>query len=159
MGEIFMNEVFCCKNREGDILQEFIRAGRAINRYMIGRLASLEVTPAQFGILDLLAQHDGIPLGRIRDELCCVGSNVTALVDRMESDGLVMRRRHPHDRRVILLHLGPAGKKKLAGLGDVRHCCPEIFAALEPGERQALVHLLRKLVGSLNEPASPGREG
>ena len=43
------------------------------------------------------------PMGRIADVLCCDGSTVTWIVDRLEERGLVERRSDPRDRRVRLV--------------------------------------------------------
>ena len=134
---------------EEAVLQECLRAARIIARWMGARLEQLGLTPTQLEVLDVLQRSEGLPLNELRDALCCVGSNVTAIVDRMERDRLVERRRDPDDRRVIRLYLGPAGREKLAFLGDPRRCCPETLDALGAEERRLLVSLLRKLVGNL----------
>ncbi|MBI3945261.1 MAG: MarR family transcriptional regulator [Armatimonadetes bacterium] len=132
-----------------EVLQELLRASRVVYRWLGARLEVMGLTPAQLEVLDAVRQSEGLPLSRLRDALCCVGSNVTALVDRMEREGLVERRRDGADRRVVRLFLGPAGREKLARLGDPRECCPETLAALSPAERRRLVSLLRKLVEGL----------
>lgn len=138
------------------VLQECLRAGRVIARWMGSRLAEVGLTPQQVEVLDVLGREDGVPLGCLRDALCCVGSNVTALVDRMERDGLVERRRDADDRRVVRLCLTPAGREKLALLGDPRRCCPETLGVLTTEERRRLVALLRKLAGGLMESCPAG---
>jgi len=137
----------CCE--EEAALQECLRAARVIARWMGSRLDALGLTPQKLEILDVLVQEEGLPLSRLRDLLCCVGSNVTALVDRLEREGLVERRRDPGDRRVIRLYLSASGREKLALLGDPRRCCPETPALLTPEERRTLVRLLRKVVAGM----------
>ena len=51
------------------------------------------------------------PMGRIADILCCDGSTVTWIVDRLEGRGLVERRSDPRDRRVRLVALTPEGRR------------------------------------------------
>lgn len=131
------------------MLQECLRAARVISRCMGEQLAALGLTPVQLDVLDVLREREGIPLHDLRDALCCVGSNVTALVDRMERDGLVERRRDAEDRRVIRLFLGAAGREKLSLLGDPGRCCPVTLDMLSAEERSTLVGLLRKLVSGL----------
>jgi DNA-binding MarR family transcriptional regulator len=45
----------------------------------------------------------------LASSLCCEPSNVTFIVDRLESDGLLTRQPHPTDRRAKLLALTPRG--------------------------------------------------
>src|SRR3954468_9685472 len=67
--------------------------------------AELELSPAQCHVLHLIEPDRPIPMGRLAETLACDASNVTGLVDRLESRGLV--RRHPSDadRRVKVLDL------------------------------------------------------
>jgi DNA-binding MarR family transcriptional regulator len=131
------------------VLRECLRAARVISRWMGGRLEQIGLSPSQLEVLDVLQQQEGIPLRQLRDALCCVGSNVTALVDRMERDGLVERRRDPQDRRITRLFVGPAGREKLELLGNPARCCPETLEVLTPEQRQQLVGLLRRLIDGL----------
>src|SRR5688500_20174556 len=62
--------------------------------------AELELSPAQCHVLHLLEPDRPLPMGRLAKTLSCDASNVTGLVDRLESRGLVRRRPSPEDRRV-----------------------------------------------------------
>src|SRR5947208_2908204 len=52
-----------------------------------------------------------LPLGQLAARLSCVKSNITQLVDRLESDGLVVRKPDPRDRRTKLAALTAAGRR------------------------------------------------
>src|SRR5687767_4716177 len=73
--------------------------------------AELELSPAQVHVLHLIEPGQPLPMGRVAETLSCDASNVTGLVDRLESRGLVRRRPSPDDRRVKVLDLTPAGVK------------------------------------------------
>src|SRR5262245_42277502 len=88
------------------LLVKFFFAQRAD----IPMLASeFELSAAQCHVLHLIEPGQPIPMGRLAEALACDASNVTGLIDRLESRGLV--RRHPSegDRRVKVLELTPAG--------------------------------------------------
>jgi DNA-binding MarR family transcriptional regulator len=72
---------------------------------------------------------------------------VTALIDRLESRGLVQRRQSPDDRRVKILDLTPAGSRVRARL--VRRMCEEPLplSRLSPREQRTLLKILERLVG------------
>ena len=53
--------------------------------------AEFELSPAQCHILHLIEPDRPIPMGKIADALACDASNVTGLVDRLESRGLIRR--------------------------------------------------------------------
>ena len=55
-------------------------------------------------------------MSRLADTLSCDASNVTGLVDRLESRGLVRRQPSSHDRRVKVLQLTPTGARLRAQL-------------------------------------------
>src|SRR5437588_11890822 len=55
--------------------------------------AQFELSPAQCHVLHLIEPERPVPMGRIAAALACDASNVTGLIDRLESRGLV--RRHP----------------------------------------------------------------
>jgi DNA-binding MarR family transcriptional regulator len=71
-----------------------------------------DLSPSQFNILNLLYEQPGgctqISLSR---QLIMHRSNVTGLVDRLESRGLVRRVDSRTDRRAFNVQLTPAGKK------------------------------------------------
>ncbi len=50
-------------------------------------------------------------MGRLAETLACDASNVTGLVDRLESRGLIVRQASPADRRVKVLALTPTGAR------------------------------------------------
>ena len=74
--------------------------------------ARWNLSPSQFNVLNLLADHpkgvSQIELGRL---LVMHRSNVTGLIDRLETRGLVQRRDHLTDRRAFNVLLTPAGRK------------------------------------------------
>ena len=87
-----------------------------------------------------------MPLGRLATTLACDASNVTGLVDRLESRGLVRRQSADHDRRSKMLHLTPAGSRVRALLVDRMSAPPPILSRLSAREQQALVRILRRLL-------------
>ena len=50
-----------------------------------------------------------MPMGELASALSCDASNVTGLVDRLESRGLLQRSPSAEDRRVKVLSLTPLG--------------------------------------------------
>lgn len=72
------------------------------------------LTAPQYNVLNLLAGRDealGFSQRELADTLVVDRSNVTGLLDRMESAGWVRRVDDTNDRRVYRVQLTPAGKK------------------------------------------------
>jgi DNA-binding MarR family transcriptional regulator len=103
----------------------------------------------------LLLFHLGKPLrmGEIAEALHCLPSNVTALVDQLETKGLVQREPRPEDRRARQLVLTKAGvqvRKNLAA------ATAEIFSEVT-GLKDSEIEELLALLTRRSEPATvPG---
>jgi DNA-binding MarR family transcriptional regulator len=108
--------------------------------------AGLELSPAQCHVLHLIEPNRPISMGDLAETLACDASNVTGLVDRLESRGLVRRRGSEADRRVKVLVLTRTGSRLRALLLDRMTAPPGALERLSPGEKQALARLLARLL-------------
>src|SRR2546422_3737494 len=88
--------------------------------------AELQLSPAQCHVLHLIEPGRPIPMGQLAETLACDASNVTGLVDRLESRGLVRRRPSAEDRRVKVLDLTSAGARLRAVVLERMTKPPEI---------------------------------
>ena len=108
--------------------------------------AELELSPAQCHVLHLIEPDRPIPMGQLAETLACDKSNVTGLVDRLESRGLVVRRPSAEDRRVKVLVLTPTGIHLRTLLVRRMTESPAALDRLSLREQRALVRLLRRLL-------------
>ncbi|MCB5180943.1 MarR family winged helix-turn-helix transcriptional regulator [Streptomyces antimicrobicus] len=108
--------------------------------------ASHQLTGAQARVLGLLAV-EATPMRRIAQKLKCEPSNITGIVDRLESRGLVERRPDPADRRVKLAAATQEGMQTADRLRESLDFAREPLAALSEEERTALRDLLRRMLG------------
>ena len=83
---------------------------------------------------------------RLAETLACDASNVTGLVDRLESRGLVRRHASEEDRRLKVLDLTPAGVRLRTVVLQRMTTPPESLKDLSPAEQRALVSILRRLI-------------
>jgi DNA-binding MarR family transcriptional regulator len=111
------------------------------------RIAELDLTPAQAGLLRLVAQQPGRSQQVLAQQLRTPPSRLVPLVDHLEGRGLIERRRNPEDRRHHALYLTAAGgqfmKARLAPIG-IEHE-DDICAALSTAERDQLHELLSRI--------------
>ncbi|MFF5444779.1 MarR family winged helix-turn-helix transcriptional regulator [Streptomyces sp. NPDC012888] len=105
-----------------------------------------QLTGAQAKLLGLLAVEP-LPMRRIAERLKCEPSNVTGIVDRLESRGLVARRPDPADRRVKLAAATEEGRETAERLRESLDFAREPLAGLSPAERALLRDLLRRMLG------------
>src|SRR5262245_9097402 len=80
--------------------------------------AERRLSPVPCLVLQRIEPDQPTPMGRLAETLACDASNVTGLVDRLESRGLVSRRPSPRDRRLKVLVLTPTGARLRATLVD-----------------------------------------
>jgi DNA-binding MarR family transcriptional regulator len=114
------------------------------------RVAELDMTPAQAGLLRLVAWEPGQSQQTIAGKLRIPPSRLVPLVDDLEERGLVARRRNPDDRRYYALNLTDTGTKFLtAELGPLGAAHDrEITAGLDEAERAELRGLLERIATS-----------
>lgn len=105
------------------------------------------LTGAQARLLSLLSLEP-LPMRKLARKLKCEPSNVTGIVDRLESRGLVERRPDPADRRVKLAAATDEGRQVARGLRDGLRFAREPLAGLSEEERTALRDLLRRMLSA-----------
>ncbi len=109
--------------------------------------AELRLSPAQCHLLHLIDPERPVPMKTVAEALSCDASNVTGLVDRLESRGLVRRRPSDEDRRVKVLVLTSTGTRVRALLVQRMTAAPPALDRLSPREKRELVRLLGRLLG------------
>ena len=87
-----------------------------------------------------------MPMNRLAETLSCDASNVTGLVDRLESRGLVQRCPSTGDRRVKVLALTPAGSRLRARLLKTMTARQLPLSRLSAEEQRTLVRILERLL-------------
>lgn len=110
------------------------------------RVAELDLTPPQAGLMRAVAFGPGRSQQALADQLGTPPTRLVALVDALEQRGLLERRRNPDDRRLHAVHLSAAGK---AVIDDLRRVAREheddLLSALDPTERDQLHTLLARV--------------
>jgi DNA-binding MarR family transcriptional regulator len=119
------------------------------------RLAPLGLTPAEAGLLRAVAAEPGRSQQAVAAQLGLLPSRLVALVDELEREGLVARRRNPDDRRHHALHLTAQGEQRLRDIGRVaKEHALDYLEPLGPREQVTLGQLLGRLAAA--HGLSPG---
>jgi MarR family transcriptional regulator, lower aerobic nicotinate degradation pathway regulator len=130
-------------DRPGALLTIATRRGQELARR---RLSPLGLSVQLCGVLNRLAAGP-ISQHELGDQLGIDRTTMVELIDDLEKQGAVERRRNPTDRRAYLLSLTSRGRtlqKKAARAFD--GVTDEVFAALRPAERKALADMLRRVI-------------
>ncbi|HXP74797.1 MAG TPA: MarR family transcriptional regulator [Stellaceae bacterium] len=122
------------------------RAQVAVFQNFTEMVGTSELTPGQFGVLVVIDANPGLSQTQLGNALGIDRSTVVAVIDRLESRGLVTRQPSPHDRRSHALHLSENGRATLSRLTErVRTHEREIVRQLSADEQAQLIELLSRV--------------
>jgi len=119
----------------------------ALERHLHDTLVELDLTiPLSDAIWQLDPKLGPVSRRELAERLQCDPSNVTFLVDRLESRGLLTRARARSDRRIKALALTPAGielrDRLIATIAD-----SSMFTSLTRAQQKQLADLLQRAAG------------
>jgi MarR family transcriptional regulator, lower aerobic nicotinate degradation pathway regulator len=104
------------------------------------------LNPYHHAILVVLDQGALETQGAIADRLGYDRGQLVGMLDELEDQGLVERRRDPDDRRRHIVQMTPAGRKALGKLRAIAvQLENDLLAPLDESERQKLHDLLLRL--------------
>ena len=110
------------------------------------RLAPLKLAPQHAGIVRIIDASPAITQQALANALGMLPSRLVALLDELESRGLIERRENRNDRRMYALHLTEQGRMTLRKIGSVsREHQENLLAALDERERRQLANLLQRV--------------
>jgi DNA-binding MarR family transcriptional regulator len=112
----------------------------------------------EFGVtlprFDVLAQldraPDGLSMGELSERLMVSNGNVTGLIDRLVTEGLVARLPSPEDRRQSRVKLTTSGKRTFDEMTPQHErWVDDLLAGMARGDMAQLLELLAKLKKSV----------
>lgn len=127
-----------------ELLGTFFAVAKRSEAQMSATLKRLELTVPLADLLHVLDPDAPAPaMKAIAAQLCCDPSSVTFLTDRLLAKGLIERAEDPHDRRSRVVRLTGEGARTR---GELLTAMREqsVLAALDAGEQETLLALLRK---------------
>lgn len=88
------------------------KANAAVEARLSGVAEKHGLTLPQYRVLEIGLELGGQNLasGRLADRMQCSRGNMTGLLDRMERDGRIYRRRSDLDRRIVLMDITDKGR-------------------------------------------------
>ena len=138
-----------------------VKVGRALQRRFNDVLKPSELTPRHLQVLDELRQG---PMSQqaLADRVGVDPTKLVGLLNDLEGQHLVLRRRDPVDRRRHIVENSRAGEARVdAALAAAAAVEDELLAALDSEQRAQLRELLIVVAESsgLSEPCEPTIDG
>ena len=134
--------------------QLFFRLWRASHVRAAEALETVGLTPALFGLLNVIGAREGAIQQELGSALGIDRSTMVSLIDQLEEAGLAKRRPSATDRRAREVAISAKGRRLL---GRARRMLSEtedeVLAGLSAKERGDLVKLLRRALDAA--PAQP----
>jgi DNA-binding MarR family transcriptional regulator len=134
------------KQRTDRFQNAFWAAKRAIAETTGDAFARHGVRAGQQFILRCLWDEDGLTPGEIARRLGLATPTVTKATARMEATGLLVRRPHPTDRRLVRLQLTTRGRSVQGDIDkEVGRLTERALRSLSDRQRNQLVRLLSEI--------------
>ncbi|WP_395090492.1 MarR family transcriptional regulator [Armatimonas sp.] len=134
------------QKRALDTYIKLMRAAESVARRALVHVQAAGLTEGQFGVLEALHHLGPLKLSELARKHLRSPNNLTVIVNNLEKNGLVERRRCATDRRIIFVHLTGAGAEAIAHLFPLHAAAVAQELALLTKEEQVLLDgLLRRL--------------
>lgn len=125
---------------------------RLMTQVLAKAIRPLDIAPAQFIILLLLWQRDGQSQSELWTEVKVEQATVALTLNRMERDGLIVRRPNPEDKRSRLVFLtSRGGALKAPALSAGRAVNRLTLADISNSDQERFIrHLQRAIANAKN---------
>lgn len=139
------------KSLEQEAFLNIVRTASVLQDSFDQVLKPAGITSAQYNVLRILqgAEPDGLCRNEVRDRMLTRMPDMTRLLDRMETAGLVSRTRDSDDRRVVTTRISAKGSRLLEKLDS----------AVAGEHQRRLNHLTKTQLKTLVELLSAVRRG
>lgn len=142
MGGVFINSVG----------YEICYTARKIYQLLNKGLEPYGITPEQFVVIDKLLEEEGSSQKQLAEKLDKDANTVKAMVDKLERNGYVLRRRNIQDKRAFSLYLTAKAKEALPALRVIdNECMQAVYGDIDAENLQQLVMMLQRLRKNINK--------
>jgi DNA-binding MarR family transcriptional regulator len=96
---------------EEEAVLNILRTAEVVQRSIADFLKEFDLSPTQYNVLRILrgGGQAGVTCSQIGERLVTHDPDITRLLDRMETRGLIARERSSTDRRAVITRISPEG--------------------------------------------------
>ncbi len=130
-----------------------MRAAESVTSRTTGSMTDAGLTLSQFGVLEAIYHLGPLCLRALAEKILKSTGNIVVVVDNLERQSLVLRRRDREDRRYVTVHLTAKGRRLVGKVfPKVLKDIVREMAAVKGEEQVALYKLCRKLGKKKDDP-------
>jgi MarR family 2-MHQ and catechol resistance regulon transcriptional repressor len=128
-------------------LEALVRAESSVRRVLAAELERHGLSAAGFSALVVLTTAGGeLEMRTLRRRLGWTKASTSEVVSTLQARGFLTRRRHPSDRRAVILRITAEGVELVEQLfPEHTQRVTATFAALDDEEKRSLAEICRKL--------------
>ena len=118
--DVYASRIYSRRMEPEDAKQYFGALALAVADSIASASASLSLSGPGTALMVLLSFEPGLPISALASRIRLSHAGTVRLIDRLESDHLVERRRQTADKRARFIHLTNSGEKMIGALLDAR---------------------------------------
>ena len=126
---------------------EVLRVHRTVMQRLTDLLAPFDLTPSHMDVLVALLVEPGgeLPGVALRQRTLLHSATLTHTLDALEGRGLIVRKAHPTNRRIVVVALTPLGARTATAAGKAANEIVYGLSDLSSADAKALTRLLAKV--------------
>lgn len=140
----------CCDPKDAPAKHQLVKLfwvlGPAFTRWAEAHMDQEGLTPQRVRVMVFLLENGPSMMSSLRNELGVTATNITALVDALEKDGMVKRKPDRKDRRVTIIELTAKGEKRMTeNCLAFKDRVSQLFNIYSAADQDRLVKLLGRM--------------
>jgi MarR family transcriptional regulator, transcriptional regulator for hemolysin len=142
--------------RDDPVTKRLAFLGKELSEAFSALLGDHGCTMSTWGVLFHAQKSPGLSQVQLAAQMGIEGPTLARHLDRLCTEGLVERRRDPHDRRIVRVALTPLGERQLEELKPVRtHFDEHLVRDLSPEELATLHRAIDCIHRALEDAHAP----
>lgn len=122
-------------------------AFKSIDQVAHKHIKEKEMSITEFGVLELLYHKGKQTINQLRKRVLVASSSISYVVNELEQDGFIEKRKCTEDKRVTFIHLTDTGREMMDSVFPQHEkVIEEIMSDLNVEEKEQMIEML-KIIG------------